>query len=159
MKGLGINANIICFIVCGLGFLFTLQQVCALSTTDSDFVPVWKPLFGVNFNEMYEIKRTKTKAFLLRCFLFLVLLCLFSQVFLESKGLPLRNWVHSVLRSQHSTLFFQFQFFACILCVFMLLLFDLCDVVSGGSQHFCMTIPFFWRVTSNLFFSWRLYMG
>ena len=29
---------------------------------------------------------------------------------------------------------------------------DLCDVVSGRSQHFCMTIPFFWRVTSNLFF-------
>ena len=69
-----------------------------------------------------KLKELKLRLFLLRRFLFLVLLCLFSQVFLESKGLPLRNWVHSVLRSQQSTLFFQFQFFACILCVFMLLL-------------------------------------
>lgn len=125
MKGLGINANINCSIVCGLGFLSTLQQVCALSTTDFDFVPVCENhFFGVNFNEMYEIKITKTKAFLLRCFLLLFLLGLFSQVFFESKGLPLCE-IESILcvkKSTHSTLFFQFQFFACILFVFMLLL-------------------------------------
>jgi hypothetical protein len=69
MKGLGINANINCSIVCGLGFLSTLQQVCALSTTDFDFVPVCENhFFGVNFNEMYEIKISKTKAFFVALF-------------------------------------------------------------------------------------------
>jgi len=41
----------------------------------------------------------------------------------------------------------------------MLLLFDLCDVVSGGSQHFCMTIPFFLESYVESFFFMEVIYG
>jgi len=109
-------------------------------------------IFGVNFNEMYEIKITKTIAFLLRCFLLFFCWAFFSQVFFESKGLPLRNWVHSVLKSQPLNSFlsisilrlYTFCFHAAPLICAML--------SAAGRSSFAWRFLFLWRVTSNLFF-------